>query len=531
MTKALFKKQMMEMFSFLFQDKKKNTIRKGTALALCILLYIVLFGLVSYIFGLLGFAICEPLKNQNLEWLYFSITGLIAVFFGVFGSVFNSYSSLYQAKDNEILLAMPIPPGKLIFIRLLGVYFMGLLYEMIVMVPILAIYYFTVPLSFSAVVFPILTVLVLSVFILILSTAIGWIVALISSKTKNKSYVTVIISLVFLGLYFYLYNQASSIIQSFLAYPQVVGDFVKSNLYPIYAVGQASAGDILSFLIIAVFVFALLALVYYVLSKSFTKITTTKKGEKKKQYKEEAVIKTGNANNALFRKELKRFTSSSSYMLNCGLGTVLMIVAAVTLLFNTGNIKMLANVLNPLEGFFPMIACAAICMISSMNDITAPSVSLEGKSIWIVQSMPVTPWQVLCAKLKLHLVLTMIPTLILTAVALFIISPAPIFTALVLILVSLFVFFSAEFGLVVNLKSPNLDWTSEIVPIKQSLGVMLSLFSSWIVIILLGIIYAFVYKFVSPLVYMILSAVLLLALSILLAFWLKNKGTKIFAKL
>ena len=40
-----------------------------------------------------------------------------------------------------------------------------------------------------------------------------------------------------------------------------------------------------------------------------------------------------------------------------------------------------------------------------MNDMTAPSVSLEGKSLWLMQSLPVTPWQVLRAKLTMQLLL------------------------------------------------------------------------------------------------------------------------------
>ena len=41
----------------------------------------------------------------------------------------------------------------------------------------------------------------------------------------------------------------------------------------------------------------------------------------------------------------------------------------------------------------PLLLAGAICMLASMNDITAPSVSLEGKSLWLLQSLPVTPWQ------------------------------------------------------------------------------------------------------------------------------------------
>ena len=47
--------------------------------------------------------------------------------------------------------------------------------------------------------------------------------------------------------------------------------------------------------------------------------------------------------------------------------------------------------------------------MTSMNDITAPAISLEGKNIWLSQSLPVKPWQVLRSKLELHMWLTGVP--------------------------------------------------------------------------------------------------------------------------
>ena len=47
MTKTLFKKQMMELFSFFWQDKKKNKNRTGIQLVLSVSMYLALFGIVS----------------------------------------------------------------------------------------------------------------------------------------------------------------------------------------------------------------------------------------------------------------------------------------------------------------------------------------------------------------------------------------------------------------------------------------------------------------------------------------------------
>ena len=62
-------------------------------------------------------------------------SALIAILLGIFGSVFSTYTGLYLAKDNDLLLSMPIPVQTIMFARLMGVYLMGLMYLAVVIVP------------------------------------------------------------------------------------------------------------------------------------------------------------------------------------------------------------------------------------------------------------------------------------------------------------------------------------------------------------------------------------------------------------
>ena len=84
MTKTLLKKQMMELFSFFWQDKKKNKMRTGDNLVLFVLLYLLLFGMMAFLFYMVADMLCEPLVMAGLGWLYFSLTGLIGIALGVF---------------------------------------------------------------------------------------------------------------------------------------------------------------------------------------------------------------------------------------------------------------------------------------------------------------------------------------------------------------------------------------------------------------------------------------------------------------
>ena len=69
------------------------------------------------------------IKKQLMEvfaWLYMALMGIVSVTLGVFGSVFNTFSTLYQARDNDLLFAMPITERSVLTARLSGVYAMGL---------------------------------------------------------------------------------------------------------------------------------------------------------------------------------------------------------------------------------------------------------------------------------------------------------------------------------------------------------------------------------------------------------------------
>lgn len=533
MINILIKRQMMENFSFFWHDKGKNKMRTGSALIGSVIQYILIFGFLAAIFTMLGIYLCPPLHAAGMDWLYFGIISLIGIVLGAFGSVFNTYATVYLPKDNEMLLAMPIRPSVLLVARLSGVYAMGLLYEVLAVLPALIVYYVMAKPGIATIVLSFFVMILLSVFILILSSVLGWAVALVASRLKRKSFVTVIVSLIFIAAYYYGYGKAAGMVESIVADPQVAGGKVKGAAYPFYMLGMASAGDPLSFLILLACILLLFLLVYKILAGTYHHILMTNKGVTKKVEKEQVekklkTAKVGNTASALFSKERRRFTGSPNYMLNCGLGIVFMLILAVTGLIKGGSLKPLFVQMRDLAC---LISCAGVCLTAGMNTLTAPSVSLEGKNLWILQSYPVSPWKPLLAKLKLHLVVTWIPAMILTGCLLYLIRPGIEWSVLMVFAVTAYVVFMAEIGLVLNLKAPSLNWVNETVPIKQSLSVMVSLFGGWALIALAAVGYYLLSAVVTPLIWMAVMACVFATAALFACFWLKTRGAEIFQNL
>ena len=136
MLKILLKKQLSEIFRSYFYDAKKNKARSRLATCAYMVFFVVLMvGVLGGLFTYLSLSICRPLAEAGMGWLYFALMGLLAIFLGVFGSVFNTYAALYQPGDNEMLLSMPIPPTTLLLSRLLLTYGMSLQYSALVWLP------------------------------------------------------------------------------------------------------------------------------------------------------------------------------------------------------------------------------------------------------------------------------------------------------------------------------------------------------------------------------------------------------------
>lgn len=530
MLKILMKKQMREVGAFLYQDNKKGKRRSKVSFIGYILVLVALYVMLGSIFYMAAEWLVEPLIGFQLDWFYYALMGLIAIAFGVFGSVFNTYSSLYLAKDNEMLLAMPIKPRHILIARLSGVYVMGLAYEALVFIPTIIVYCNYTGISPAAIAGGLITMIVVSIFVLILSCLLGWIVALVSVHLKNKSYITVIISLVFIGAYYYLYGKAYDYISLILQNAGVVGETIKNKVFPVYCMGLGATGDIKYLVYFSLMAVVLLLLMYFILLRSFSKIMTTKKGEKKAVYKA-GKMTAGNATSALFKKELKRFTSSATYMLNCGLGSLFILLGAVAVIWKQDIIIRILKFSGANEDMVILFAAAALALLGTMNDITVPSISLEGKNLWIVQSLPVSPWQVLKAKIKLHLVLTIVPMLICTACVEYVLTPDSFSMIMLPLLVVLVVCISALSGLIIGLLLPNLNWSNETAAVKQSFSVMIALFGNWVFVIAVYAIYYWTSDMIEPKMYMILCAAVFLILIGLMVLWLKKKGSKRFARL
>lgn len=530
MLKLLVKKQLAEMFRGYVYDPKKNRARsRGGMITLFVLFGFLMVVVLGGAFAAVAIGLGSAFLPLGLGWLYYTIMGFMAVLLGCFGSVFNTYSGLYLARDNDLILSLPIPVGAVIAARLTGVYLMGLLYSATVSVPAVIVYWVLGPHGILAVLGGLLFIFLLSVVVTLLSCLLGWVVAQVSVKLKSKSMITVLAALLGFAAYYLFYFKAQVFLRDLAQNAAVYGPAIREKASLLYFLGRAGEGAPGPLLASAGIVALCTLLCWKLLSRSFLPLAAGS-GSASRTAGKRRVEKPRTLPAALFARELSRLAASPSYMLNCGLGTLLIVIAGVLLLLKgqawlaPATALLGAPVMTVLLG-------AGLCMLISTNDLTAPSVSLEGKTLWLLQSLPISPRRALWAKLELHLVLTGIPALFSWGCVCIVLRPGVPGGLMLLLLTLAHVAFSGALGLALGTRLPNLSWTREIVAVKQGLPVMLTLFGGWLYALLLGGGYLLLAGHLGPVLYLSLWAAVTAVGAALLLRWIFTSGARRLAQL
>lgn len=526
MLTVLLKRQFLESVSFILNGKNGGRRSRGKTLVFgAFMLYA--FGMVGYMFWMIGDMLCAPLVQADMTWVYFAFMGTIATGFGIIGGIFMAKNKLYEAKDNDLLLSMPIPAWMVIFSRIIGLYVLDLLFEALVFVPSL-ILYFTVA-GFSLVPFlcSLAVLFILPLGALAICVVLGWLIALATSKLPIKGLVEIVFAVGFLVVYFIAYSKINEYLSYVIAHGEAVGSVMKTALYPFSQVGYACAGDGVALLIFIGIFGGLFALVYALISLTYLRLATANRGSIKIKYKGKG-YKGSSVFFALLKKEGARYFKSPMVALNCFLGSAFLIILPFVALFKA---EIFQQFFVGSGDNITLLLAATLCVIAGTNLIAATSVSLEGESIGFLRAFPIKTQTLLLVKVAFHLLMTGIPAVMASILLCAVFGVWFIESVLVLLAVLSFILLCAVGGVVINLKLPNLNWTNEVALVKQSASSMAGMFGSWGVLgALIGGYFLFG-KYLPAWGYLLIVTAGLMLLCGVLTLWLKKKGVKIFENL
>ena len=139
---------------------------------------------------------------------------LSALTVSVLASAFTSYGHLFRCRDNQQLLALPIPPGTIFAVRCGGVYLTGLIYLLLAWVPSVVCYALAAPRPGGALLAALPVALALAGVSMVLAVLLGWTVALLNRRARHKSLVTVVGTLLFLAVYYAVFQWVGNAVEA-----------------------------------------------------------------------------------------------------------------------------------------------------------------------------------------------------------------------------------------------------------------------------------------------------------------------------
>ncbi|MCL2045559.1 MAG: hypothetical protein FWG88_04160 [Oscillospiraceae bacterium] len=536
MTWKLIKLNLAALFARTFRGTSKK--RKKSSVVLFVILAIYIAVMMLFSVGGMFYLLCTPFFTMGIGWLYFALAGIIVFVICFLSNVFMIQSSLFNAQDNELLLSMPIKPSAILAGRLCSLLVVDYAYIALIIIPVIAVLSLTGNITAippNGIVLFVVSAILLPLFVTSLSALVGYVVALISSRMRNKNIITLILSVGFLILYIYFYMNMMGNLGNLLLRGTEIAKAVQRAIPPAYHFGIAAAqGSFLSFLIFALCSILPFILMYILLSISFNKIVAGSRSEKKRVYQEKA-LKTSGSFNALVMREIRLFLSMPMYILNAALGGIACLAITVLLLVRP---SVLTDPLDMIKLIVPdfnlgLIVAATITVLASLNFISAPSISLEGKTLWVVKSLPLQPRSILLSKVCAHVYLSTIPSVLAGIVCIFVLKITQVMgIVMILILPMTITIMQALIGVTVNLAFPRFDWINPLQPVKQGMSVFISLLGEMALMLTLVFLYAFVLIDKIKLdLYLYLCIGMFLVFSALLYLYLTKAGSRKFETL
>jgi ABC-2 type transport system permease protein len=308
---------------------------------------------------------------------------------------------------------------------------------------------------------------------------------------------------------------------------EAVGRVMKTALYPFSQLGYACEGKGLALLLYALMFMGAFACVYFLVSATYLRLATAKKGNRKVKYTGKG-YKGNLAVVAMMKKELLRYTKNGMVLLNAFMGTVFFILLPVVALFERETFIQLSQ---SYRGEFTLILAGILC-VSVFSNFLAPScISMEGASLDVIRVLPIRAERIFLAKGLANGVITGVPAVISSIFLCIIFKQSFLLSVCILLTVSVCVLLASAGGIAINLLLPNLKWTNEVAVIKQSASTLASMLGGMGAVALLVGAYFLFGKYLPVWGFLLICTAILFVGSVGTCIFLKKKGTRIFEEL
>ena len=491
--------------------KEKDKSNKAKEILVVISFFIVFTSVLGASF-IYNFIIGKYAENTiEVPQIMMGATSILIILIGIF----IIRGTLVAFKGYELQMTLPVKSTTIIISRLIILYAYSLLLTLIVLVP--SNVYYGIMENPSIIFYCISFVIALFAPILpmIVASLIGIALELLITKIGNKKFG------VSLSVFMISYNSISiNNISKLIS--------IGARVYPLASIyiDCICNYNILSILIFVILSIGILVVFICFLEKKFkwinTELLTNKvKGDYRLKELEEESIGC-----SLFKKELRKYFSCSTYVFNTIFGMITLVIFTISIVV-IGE-KRLAEMLgSDIIGIVKNIIPLIISSLIVTTTTSASAISLEGKNIWILKTLPVDPISIINSIIGVNLVITMPVSIVCSIIISIVFKFNFIMTLLSLIIPIIYSLFTGVLGVTINLMFPVLNWDSEVVVVKQSISALLAVLIGGI-LVGIPIVLAIFIKWFSVVYILIFTFIIMSIITIMIYNFLCNRGNKIF---
>lgn len=470
---ALAKKNFKEKFIPFFPNTNMPGLPKNYILRLLLLLltYVVLIFFSILISSTMAMLLTHDIiKDAD----YFTYSAIFMSLFIIIFSTYEIISDFYSAKDTEILLSMPLKNDEIFLGKLVGNIASEIDYYIFFAV-IMVVYFINTSFSFIKLILGLFSfaALVVSVYCIL-----SLLIMVIMRFTNVRRYKTLFkfigygLGLAAFGAYYYFifstegfdftdqqvdvalgaFNNLRLGLERFFFSSSFFGKALGNLDY--LAFGALMLTGILSFLIVK-----------FVASKIYLdSIIEKNQGQvKKKKKKAAANLKASSQTMALAKKEFSSIIKNPVFLYQSGL-LVVMVSAIILSMGKNLNLSQVIAELDPdMKKEVPAIFLGAGLLMASFlfsNNITAfSSLSREGKSFYLIQTLPIDPSSNLMGRFIGLYMINFIASILVSLVSAIVLKLSPIQEVLFFVGMAIGSVFSVFYGLYWGTKKIYTKWT------------------------------------------------------------------------
>ncbi|MDD3172268.1 MAG: hypothetical protein PHF63_01140 [Herbinix sp.] len=449
-----------------------NRKKKPKMLYAGVLFFTLLMSGVSFFYSLMiGSGLKMYGSLELLPAMIMAVTCMIILM----TTIFKVKGTIFGFRDYDMVMSLPVSTGVIAASRLIILYALNFMFVIIVMIPMMIAYGILAKPDILFYIISIVSLFFIPLLPIVIASFLGTLIAYAASKFRHSNIFSILFSLGFLVVIvvssFFVGDNGKELVDMSKALTRQT-----NRLYPLARMYTNAVVnyDILEFLKFLGVSFVAFLLYTILVKRVFKKMNTLMMTGSYHVNYQLGQLKTSSPFKALYFKELKRYFSSTLYVINTGFGILMLTIGSFAIIFvDLDKIFGSTQATDALVKGIPMYLSFCIIMTCS----TMASISLEGKNIWIIKSMPVTPKTVYLSKIAVNL--TIISPAVIDTIIIGVVLKLDFWKTIILLLLTITcAFFISFYGLLMNLLLPNLKWTSEVVVIKQSAASMITIFSA-----------------------------------------------------